>query len=78
MSSYDERLVLDQDDHEHLIRHLGAAVIACWSELPHDIQDKILARSRVTDDEPETDDLDARLRLFVGSHLRRGGEGEQP
>ena len=59
---------------EVFVRRLGSGVLSCWSVLPEDIREKILAEAAtVWDREYNIPQLPQKLETFVKRHPQRVG-----
>jgi len=56
------------EDEAHLVRRLGAAVVACWSELPDAIRVKLIEQARHVKDDDESDHIGEQLKRFIADH----------
>ncbi len=67
MSNDNERLLVYFDNEQHLVRRLGAAVVACWSELPPALQTRLIDQAKRVLDETQSDQLDNELKHLLAS-----------
>ena len=77
MTDNNDRLVVYFDDEEHLIRRLGAAVVALWSDMPPDLQGRLVAHAKRILDEDEETHFDDRLRQLLQSQDAPDGHQSQ-
>ena len=68
MAREDNKLLIYFDDEAHLVRRLGAAVVACWGDLPDAIRTKLVDQAKRVVDEHESDHIDEQIRTFISDH----------
>ncbi|MCC7274392.1 MAG: hypothetical protein IT561_17125 [Alphaproteobacteria bacterium] len=59
--------VLDQEE-EHILECLGAAVVALWDALPREIQKAVFEHAISADDPRHAPDAKARIARFLHDH----------
>jgi hypothetical protein len=71
LTNENEKLLIYFDDEQHIVRRLGAAVVACWDELPEAARSKIVERAKKVFDEDATENFAAQLGAFLTAHGNR-------
>lgn len=68
MATNDDKLLIYFDDEAHLVRRLGAAVVACWSDLPDAICLKLIEHAKRVKDEDDSDVIGEQMKRFIADH----------
>ncbi len=66
--SKDEKLLIYYDNEAHVVRRLGAAVIACWDELSDDVRTKLVEQAKRVMDEDDSERFDEQIASFIKDH----------
>jgi hypothetical protein len=68
MDGSGEKLLIYFEDEEHIVQRLGAAVIACWEELPRKARAMLVEKAQKVLDGDESDHFDIQLKNFIRQH----------
>ena len=71
MADDNEKLLIYFEDEEHIVRRLGAAVLACWDQLSDDAREKLIKHAEKVFDDEESERFGEHFEKFLAAHGKK-------